>query len=149
MTLYTIGFTKKTAPQFFGLLAEHGVKRVLDVRLHNTSQLARMAIRADLPWYLSDPRVDAEYVHLLELAPTVDLFAAYRKREIDWDTYAEGFTALMAEREVESRIAPALLRDGCLLCTEHEPDRCHRRLVAEYLSDAWNGQEDVEIVHLR
>lgn len=146
MKLYTIGFTKKTAPQFFGLLAANGVRRVVDVRLNNTSQLARMAIRDDLPYYLADPRVGAEYLHLPELAPTPELLRAYRAQEIDWDAYAGAFEQLMAERRIESCIQPDLLPDACLLCSEHPPERCHRRLVAEYLREAWGG---IEIIHLQ
>lgn len=44
----TIGFAKKSAQRFFELLREAGVKRILDVRLNNASQLAGFAKRTDL-----------------------------------------------------------------------------------------------------
>ena len=38
MKLYTIGFTQKSAEEFFTTLQQAKVRRVLDVRLHNESQ---------------------------------------------------------------------------------------------------------------
>ena len=38
--IFTIGFTKKTAEEFFSKLQAAGVKRIIDVRLNNVSQLA-------------------------------------------------------------------------------------------------------------
>lgn len=40
ITLYTIGFTKKSAERFFGLLRGSHVKQLVDVRISNGSQLA-------------------------------------------------------------------------------------------------------------
>jgi len=40
VVLYTIGFTKKNARQFFETLKTAGVKRLVDIRLNNQSQLA-------------------------------------------------------------------------------------------------------------
>jgi hypothetical protein len=51
----------------------------------------------------------------------------------------------MAERRIEEQVDPALLQDGCLLCSEHQPHHCHRRLVAEYLSEKWGS---VSVTHL-
>lgn len=48
----TIGFTKTTAEDFFGRIKSAGVKRMIDVRLHNTSQLAGFAKSDDLAFFL-------------------------------------------------------------------------------------------------
>ena len=79
------------------------------------------------------------------LAPTQELLSDYRKKRIDWDGYEVRFLDLMHERKVEEIISPEILDTGCLLCSEHQPHRCHRRLVAEYLNDHWGG---VQIKHL-
>lgn len=42
--LFTIGFTKKSAEEFFTKLKNAGVARVLDVRLNNSSQLAGLPL---------------------------------------------------------------------------------------------------------
>ena len=144
MRIQTIGFTKKTAQRFFQLLRESGAKRVVDVRLNATSQLAGFAKQRDLAWFLRE-LCDMEYEPAPALAPTKELLAAYRKGEIDWPAYEARFLALMRERRIEKTLDPALLHDGCLLCSEDQPHQCHRRLVAEYLSDYW---DDVDVMHL-
>ena len=145
MKLFTIGFTKKSAERFFGLLRGSGAKRVVDVRLHNVSQLAGFAKRDDLRYFLSEV-CGIGYVHLPELAPTKEILDDYRKRGGDWKTYEVQFLDLMRQRQIAESVAQDVISDGCLLCSEDRPDRCHRRLVAEYLNDRWGG---IEITHLR
>jgi len=142
--LYTIGFTKKSAEAFFGSLKMAGVKRVIDVRLHNESQLAGFAKRRDLEYFLRSCH-SIEYAHEPLLAPTEEMLLSYRKKRIGWDQYAAEFIALLRQREVQTRVEPSILENACLLCSEARPEKCHRRLVAEYFSHHTN---DLEIVHL-
>ena len=144
MRILTIGFTKKPAQRFFELLRNAGVKRVLDVRLHNVSQLAGFAKRDDLAWFLREICA-MDYQHLPALAPSKELLAAYRKGDIDWPTYERRFLDLMRERRIEETVDPKMLNDACLLCSEDQPHHCHRRVVAEYLNEQWGG---VDTVHL-
>ena len=133
-TLYTIGFTKKKAKQFFTLVKEAQIKRLFDVRLHNVSQLAGFAKKADLAFFLKE-LCDVQYVHATDLAPTDDLLKAYKRKEITWESYADSYLNLMSKRRVERAIAPEEIDNTCLLCSEHLPHHCHRRLLAEYLGD--------------
>jgi len=144
MTLYTIGFTQKGAERFFNLLAANGVRRVLDVRLNNRSQLAGFAKRDDLRYFLHG-LCGIDYHELPDLAPTPEILTAYKKNGGDWATYERQFLALLAQRRVAQRLQPSLFEDGCLLCSEHAPTQCHRRLIAEHLREQWGG---VEIRHL-
>ena len=144
MKVYTIGFTKKSASDFFGLLRDSGAKQLVDVRLNNVSQLAGFAKRDDLE-YFANTICGMEYVHLPELAPTKEMLDAYRKDHKDWDTYERQFLSLMEERQVEKMGIEKLVSNGCLLCSEEKPHHCHRRLVAEHLQRHWG---DVEVVHL-
>jgi len=144
MKLYTIGFTKKSAEQFFTRLCKAGVKRIVDVRLNNVSQLAGFAKKDDLR-YFAKTICGIEYVHLPELAPTQDILDAYKKQKGDWAVYEKRFLELMRERRIEETVQRSILEDGCLLCSEDKPHHCHRRLVAEYLREKWG---DVEIVHI-
>ena len=144
MTIFTIGFTKKPARRFFDLLRESGVNRVVDVRLNNGSQLAGFAKKDDLAFFLGE-LCGMEYIHLPALAPTKELLDDYRKRRCDWAAYEDRFIALMRERRIEATVPKEILADGCLLCSEDKPHRCHRRLVAEYLKQHWGN---VEIEHL-
>lgn len=144
MIVHTIGFTQKPASKFFNLLRSSGARRVVDVRLNNSSQLAGFAKRNDLAFFLHEV-CDMEYVHLPILAPTKDMLDEYRKGGGDWDRYEDRFLSLMQERAAEKEVPKEVIDGGCLLCSEAEPHRCHRRLVLEYLREHWG---DLEIGHL-
>lgn len=142
--LFTIGFTRKSAQDFFTTLKKAGVKRVVDVRLNNSSQLAGFSKKEDLSFFLREIG-GIDYIHVPDLAPTQDVLDAYKKHKGDWAVYERKFLDLMAKREIEKHLQPDLLKQGCLLCSEHEPRHCHRRLIAEYLSAKWGG---IKIKHL-
>jgi len=145
MEIYSIGFTQKSAGEFFGTLKAHGIERLLDVRLNNTSQLAGFAKQADLAYFLREI-CGAAYEHEPLLAPTQEMLDAYKKRKGDWGAYEEEFIALIASRRVESAIdKESFMRKTVLLCSEPAAERCHRRLVLEYLQKHWEG---VTILHL-
>ncbi|CAB3779106.1 DUF488 family protein [Pararobbsia alpina] len=141
----TIGFTAKSAERFFMLLRNASVKTLLDVRLNNSSQLAGFAKKDDLRFFVSE-LVGAQYQELGELAPEASMLKRYREKELDWTTYASAYCELLARRRVESNLDEALFDRACLLCSEHLPHHCHRRLAVEYLNEAW-GQR-MEVVHL-
>jgi len=143
--LFTIGFTNKSAEHFFTAIAASGAKRIVDVRLKNVSQLAGFAKKQDLAYFLKEI-CGIDYVHVpLLLAPTPRLLEDYRKGRIDWPQYEREFLSLMRDRQIERALPRATVADGCLLCSEDRPHQCHRRLVAEYLNDAWG---DIAIEHL-
>lgn len=142
--VYTIGFTKKSAAEFFDLLRRSGAERVIDVRLNNVSQLAGFSKRDDLRYFLKEI-VGIDYLHEPLLAPTGDILDAYKKHKGDWAVYEPAFLELMRKREIEKRLDPAIIHGGCLLCSEEKPHHCHRRLVAEYLKEQWG---DLPIRHL-
>jgi len=143
--LFTIGFTKKSAEKFFTMLDKAGVKRVVDVRLNNSSQLAGFAKRDDLRYFLK-AICNIDYIHIPELAPTKEILDEYKKNKGDWSVYEPHFLSLMAERRIEDEMAGKITDGDCLLCSEHEPAQCHRRLVAEYLNDKWGNIEAEHIV---
>jgi uncharacterized protein (DUF488 family) len=145
MEIYTIGFTQKSAEEFFGTLKRAGIRRLLDIRLNNSSQLAGFAKRDDLRFFLREI-CGADYEHEPLLAPTEELLTVFKKAKGSWADYERKFLALLAERQVEEYVdretfdAPTVL-----LCSEPTPEHCHRRLVAEYLQVKWGN---VEIMHL-
>lgn len=144
MKLLTIGFTKKSAEVFFTRLANAGVKRLVDVRLNNVSQLAGFTKKDDLR-YFTKAICNIGYEHFPDLAPTQDILDAFKKQKGDWQLYERQFLELMQARQIEERAGRQLLDSDCLLCSEAEPDHCHRRLVVEYLRKQWG---DVEIEHI-
>jgi len=144
MKIFTIGFTKKSAEEFFARLTEAGVRRVVDIRLNNTSQIAGFAKARDLEFFLR-AIAGIDYLHSPDLAPTQDILDGFVKAKGPWSEYAQGFTKLMETRRVVETFAGKLLDGDCLLCSEDTPEHCHRRLVAEHFQQHW---PDVEIIHL-
>jgi len=142
--LYTIGFTKKSAESFFTKLCTSGVKKIIDVRLNNVSQLAGFTKKDDLPYFLR-MICGIEYIHMPILAPAKDIFDAYKKHNGDWSVYEQKFLSLMSSRSVEDALTKEFLDNACLLCSEDEPHHCHRRLIAEYLNSKWGK---IQITHL-
>lgn len=145
MEIYSIGFTQKSAAQFFGAIKDAGIRRLLDVRLNNTSQLAAFAKASDLPFFLSEI-CHAKYVHEPLLAPTREMLDAYKKNKGPWSDYEKEFLALMQQRDI-SRALDRTSFDvpTVLLCSEPTAARCHRRLVLDYLQQHWG---DITIHHL-
>lgn len=145
MKIFTIGFTKKTAEEFFNLLKENGIQRLVDIRVHPGGQLAGFAKDRDLPYFLQE-LAGIEYVYLPELAPEAEMMKSYRKNK-DWTAYERSYTALMNARNLPEGLDRCLFMDRvcCLLCSEHEATYCHRTVAAEMIQDSW---EDVEVIHL-
>jgi len=125
-------------------LNDAGINRLLDVRLNNVSQLAGFARRTDLPYFLKE-LCGAEYTYEPRLAPTREILDAYRKGG-GWPDYERDFLELMRERRIEETLDRNLFDvPTVLLCSEATPERCHRRLVLEYLNREWGG---IQAVHL-
>ncbi len=144
MKIFTIGFTKKSAEEFFTPLKNPEIKKLVDVRLNNVSQLAGFTKR-DYLRFFTKAICGIVYVHLPLLAPTQSMLDAYKKKRGSWADYEREFVGLMKQRAVETMLSPTEIASSCLLCSEDKPDHCHRRLVAEYLKQNWG---DIEIRHI-
>jgi len=145
MKLYTIGFTQKSAEEFFEKLKRAGVKKLVDTRLNNTSQLAGFAKRDDLR-YFAQAICGISYHAFPSLAPTQDMLDDLKKHKGKWEDYEPRFQALLKERKALKQLDRSFFEEPCcLLCSEASPEHCHRRLVAEGLKRQWG---DVEIIHL-
>jgi len=144
MKLFTIGFTKKSAEEFFAHLQNAGVRRIVDIRLNNTSQIAGFAKARELKYFL---RVIAgiDYVHIPDFAPTQDILDDFKKKKGPWAEFESGFRGLMANRRIAEMAAKALRESDCLLCSEHTPEHCHRRLVAEHIQEQLGN---ITVIHL-
>ena len=148
MKLYTIGFTRKERRDLFHTTqTRQAVRTLIDTRLNNRSQLSGFAKQKDLQFFLREiSKID--YLHLPQLAPTQDILDAFKKKKGTWEAYERSFLALMLSRKIEEEFQPELFDNACLLCSEHKPHHCHRRLVAEYLRAKWGGIK-IEIEHLQ
>lgn len=146
MIIYTIGFTQKSAKEFFDKIKENGIELLLDIRLNNISQLAGFAKGKDLEYFLKEI-CGCEYIHDDLFAPTKKLLDGYRAKEISWAEYEVIFDRIIKDRNLAERFSKRYLKykKVCLLCTEPTAEKCHRRLVAEYLK---NNIENIEIIHI-
>jgi uncharacterized protein (DUF488 family) len=145
MKIFTIGFTKKKSEYFFEKLISENVKRIIDIRLNNKSQLAGFTKIDDFPYFLKKIG-NIDYEHLPELAPTQSILDNYKKHKGEWSVYETEFNKLLVERINPEKYSLNKFQDACLLCSEDKPHYCHRRLVAEYLKKI--SEIDIEIIHL-
>jgi len=143
--LYTIGFTKKSAEKFFTALTREHITRIIDIRLNNVSQLAGFAKKEDLRYFLKTI-CNIEYLHIPDLAPTEEILGEYKKQGENWELYERKFIELMCQRRIEDKMRDIISDGDCLLCSEDNPDQCHRRLAAEYLNEKWGN---LEIRHIQ
>lgn len=142
--IYTIGFTKKTAEKFFNSLIQHKVRKVIDTRINNESQLAGFAKNKDLKYFLKQIG-NIEYNHEVKYAPTKELLDKYRKKDISWGDYTKEYLAIIEERRITDNLSVEDIDGCCMLCSEDKPDKCHRRLLTEYLQKRFPS---LEIVHI-
>lgn len=145
ITLYTIGFTKKSAEQFFNLIRDNHVKQLVDVRIGNSSQLAGFAKGKDLEFFVNEI-CHIPYKHITDFAPSKDLLDKWHKQEVTWDEYQDVYTNMLKERDVIRKYGVKCFDGSCFLCSEDTPEQCHRRLLVEYMKR--NTKENVAIIHL-
>lgn len=143
--LYTIGFTGKSAERFFTLLKESKASRLIDIRINRTSQLAGFAKEQDLK-FLVPELTNMDYVVREELAPTKDLLASYREKEIAWDEFAESYQHLLKDRLLHNSFSLKDFSNSILLCSEKEPEKCHRTLLANDLIKRFPSLEIINLI---
>lgn len=142
--LFTIGFTKKTAQQFFETLTKNGVRKIVDIRINNSSQLAGFAKGNDLK-YFAKAIANIEYVYIPDFAPTQELLSDYRNKRIDWTDYQKTYLQLIKQRQVSLKYEISNFDNACFLCSEDSPEQCHRRLLVEFFQEK---NSDIQIIHL-
>ncbi len=143
--LYTIGFTQKTAEHFFGLLKDNKITVLVDTRLKPDSQLSGFAKGRDLPYFLRHLN-NCDYRYMSSMSPSGDLLSQYRDDK-SWIHYEVAFKQLLDQRDLITQLERSWWAQNsvCLLCSEHAPTHCHRRLVAEYIASYWS---ETQITHL-
>ena len=146
ITLYTIGFTKKSAEHFFCLLRDNNVRSLVDVRISNSSQLAGFAKGNDLAFFVKEI-CHIPYRHITDFAPTKELLDKWHKGEVSWQQYEEVYQQILKDRDIIRQYGVKQFDGACFLCSEDTPEQCHRRLLAEYMQK--KSVEQVKIIHLK
>lgn len=145
MKVCTIGFSKKSAEEFFTILKKANIEKLIDIRLNNKSQLAGFSKGRDLE-YFCEKCHNIKYEHVPLLAPTKELMKKYQQDK-DWAFYEAEYLRILESRPIIETFQKACkdVDNVCLLCSELTAQNCHRRLVAEYIA---NHMDHIEIVHL-
>lgn len=137
--LYNIGFTQKTAEEFFEKLKKNKIECLVDIRLNPNGQLSRFAFEKDLPYFL-DKLVDGcQYAHRIDLAPKKELLKEVRDKccamSKDYKLFEVAFNQqLLSESNIENFVSQfGKYKRVVLLCSEPTIDKCHRRLVSDML----------------
>ncbi len=143
MNLYTIGFSKKSAEEFFKILKANNVIRLIDVRLNNKSQLAGFTNVKHLPYFLRIHNID--YLHRPDFAPSKELLNGYKNNSVSWQEYEIEYKKILEKRNIIKDVDWNLFIDSVLLCSEPTAEQCHRRLLAEYFKA---NNNDIKIKHL-
>lgn len=135
MKIYTMGFTQKTAEEFFTKIKKSNIDILIDIRLNNQSQLAGFTKGKDLKYLLKEI-ANCDYSHEISFAPTKELLDDYKKKKVDWNKYVEVFEELIKSRNMVEKFESKYgkYERVLLLCSEPTPEQCHRRLVAEAIS---------------
>ena len=146
ITIYSIGFTQKSAEQFFGLIKKNKIDLLIDVRQNPNGQLSRFAFEKDLPYFLDKLADGCKYVHRVDLAPQNDLLKEvrtkgsamskeYRFFELEFNKYLEN------KSEIGNFIDRfSTYNNVVLLCSEHTTEKCHRRLVIDMLLEKFSSE---------
>lgn len=143
MILYTIGFSQKSAEDFFKTLKSNNVIRLIDIRLNNKSQLAGFTNVKHLSYFLKIH--DIEYLYRPDFAPSKELLNGYKNKSISWQEYEIEYSKILIQRNIIEKIDWNIFKDSVLLCSEQTAEQCHRRLLAEYLAQK---KSDIKIKHL-
>ena len=131
-TVYTIGHSNGTAERLVGLLIQHGVGTVSDVRSQPFSRFNPQFNREDLARVLKASGL--EYLFLgHELGARSSNSACYRDGRAQYSLIAK--TPLF-EQGIERLQAAMEDRRVAILCAEKEPLVCHRSiLIGRYLHE--------------
>ena len=144
MELFTIGYTKKSAEKFFGIITDNKIEIVADVRLYNSTQLAGFSKSVDLQYFLKKI-CSCNYIALKQLAPNPSLFENYKNGKTTWNEYEKIYNKFLDTQANLDFFYAFKNKRICILCAESTPEHCHRRLIAEKISKTY---DNVKITHL-
>ena len=146
MIVYTIGFTQKSAQEFFKAICENKIQLLIDIRLNNTSQLAGFSKELDLKYFLCE-LCQTKYVHDLKFAPTKSILNDFKKNLISWQNYVDQYTSLIDRRNGLVHFVEEYSEydSVCLLCSEPTPEHCHRGILADLLKSKY---KHFDVVHI-
>ena len=130
-SLYTIGYEGSDITSFLDNVERHGIKLLVDVRekpLSHKKGFSKTSLKAAL-----NAR-GIEYLHIAKLGSPKEIRDELHRT---WD-YSEFFQQYRLYVVNELDVIMGLLSrvenvPSCLMCFEHDPQSCHRSIVAELI----------------
>lgn len=139
INLFNIGFTQKSAEEFFGILKKNKIECLVDIRLNPNGQLSRFAFEKDLPFFLNNLGDGCKYAHRVDLAPQNELLKEVRTKgsamSKDYKLFEKEFNEYLEKKSKIGNFVEQFKKyqNVVLLCSEHTTEKCHRRLVSNML----------------
>lgn len=135
--IHTIGYERLPPADFFALLRDAGVKRLVDVRAIANSRRPGYAKRA---LAAGAEQAGIGYWHLPALGtPAAGRQAARAGRTAEMRRIFAAHLATAPAQEALAGLAGAAAETPCcLLCLEADPLVCHRTAIAEALAARWD-----------
>ncbi|MCK6589599.1 MAG: DUF488 domain-containing protein [Polyangiaceae bacterium] len=142
--LYTVGHSTRPIDELLGLLHEHAVASVVDVRRFPGSrrhpQYSQEALKASLAG------LGIAYLHKVELGGRRSLRAGSLNtawRNASFRAYADHMDSAEFRDALAELIDHASRRRTAIMCAEVLPHRCHRRLIADALV-----ARGIDVIHI-
>ncbi|RBQ23990.1 hypothetical protein ALNOE001_05380 [Candidatus Methanobinarius endosymbioticus] len=135
MEIFTMVSSRKSAEEFFNNINQNKIELVLDVRLHNHSQLLGFTKGTDLEYFL-DNISSCKYVHDERFCQTEEVLENYRKKIINWEEFEKKYLEFIEKRDMVTLFNKKYgnLHNVLILCSGKSPKTCHGRLLAQKLA---------------
>lgn len=144
MEVYTAGFTKWLAEDFFEKLNALNINKLIDIRLRPNSQLSGFTREVNFSYFLKKLS-HVEYEHQINLAPTKELLNRRRKNNLSWPEFESEYLNLLTEDILEYCFKEISKQNILFLCSESEPQFCHRRVLTDKLLSL---NSELKVTHL-
>ena len=144
MEVYTAGFTKWLAKDFFSQLKDLKIHKLIDIRLRPNSQLSGFTREVNFSFFLENLS-NVKYEHQLSLAPTKELLNKRRNEGLSWQDFEFEYLNLLTKGVLEYCLNEISNQNILFLCSETEPQFCHRRILTDKLCRL---NSDLEVIHL-
>jgi uncharacterized protein (DUF488 family) len=141
-SIFTIGHSNHSAEKFVGLLKQHGIEVLADVRSQPYSRHAPHFNAKDIEAILWDNGIRRLFLGFeLGGRPTAEAFYDADGR-VDYARIERSRSFLDGIKQLESSIRD---HKTALLCSEEDPVGCHRRLLVGHVL----GERGIVVRHIR
>lgn len=141
---YTIGYEGRTPSELVRNLKEHGIRRLVDVRLQPMSRVKGFSL---MSLFEHLRKAGIAYEHMGELGNPPEIRALFHEGQL-----VEGRKQFRRQLKdgrratVDLLVGLAHLEPTAILCRERDVSNCHRAVVAEVVGE--RSPESLKVIHL-